>query len=426
MKTLNSSLAISKHSIPTPAPMKMKSLLNILPLLLAGCFAATTLHAGSPPVVSAVTAAQRPSNDAHPKYVDVSYTISDANFTNVNVYLLASTDSGSNWNQVIPNTFDFGSSIGKVIVTTNGTTKTITWDAGADWDGHYTSRCRVRVLANNLGLVLIPEGIFLRGDSYTLPVNQLYSVYVQAFYVDETLVSGGFWSIVKSFADTSGYTFTNTGYFKAPTHPVQNVNWFDAIKWCNARSEREGLTPVYYNETNYSTVYKTGENIPIVKLTANGYRLPTETEWEKAARFNSTVTLLNNHLFAHSPFTTCSDSTANYNGTSGSGNSSGSGFNIHFSTGGYPYTSPVDYFSPTRGGLFDMGGNVRQWCWDWTDSYPDYMTTPNPQGPISGAYRVVRGGSWNESQVYMYCGFRNYTTPENADNYTGFRCVRGL
>jgi formylglycine-generating enzyme required for sulfatase activity len=272
------------------------------------------------------------------------------------------------------------------------------------------------------GMALIPAGSFTMGDtldgeSDAVPTN----IYVSAFYMGTNLVSYSQWQGVYAYATNHGYAFDNDGRGKADNHPVQYVDWYDTVKWCNARSQQAGLTPCYYTDNGFTVLYQTGQVAPYVNWSANGYRLPTEAQFEKAARGG-----LVGQRFPWG--LTISESQANYYARPafyGYDLGPYTGYNTNFNTGGLPYTGPVGHFAANGYGLYDMAGNVIEWCWDWWATPYGQPSATDPTGPASGSYRMLRGGSWNSFAEVTRCASRNGTSPASADNFFGFRCVRG-
>jgi len=282
------------------------------------------------------------------------------------------------------------------------------------------------------GMALIPAGSFTMGDtldreSDAVPVTNLY---ISAVYMDVNLVSYSQWQSVYNWATNQGYGFDNVGAGKAANHPVQSVDWYDCVKWSNARSQQARLTPVYYTDAGLTQVYTNGDTDMVYpKWMANGYRLPTEAEWEKAARGG-----LSGQRFPWG--FTISWSQANYYGESypldGDGFSydlaAAIGYDPAFNDGVYPYTSPVGYFEPNDYGLYDMAGNVFEHCWDLYGTPYGQPTTTNPTGPgiaPGQTYRVIRGGALDGNASYARCADRNNNAPDANNSAVGFRCVRG-
>ncbi len=291
------------------------------------------------------------------------------------------------------------------------------------------------------GFALIPAGEFQMGDqssplvgsSAELPVH---SVYVSAFYMAKYEVTKEEWDAVRTWGLANGYTDLPAGNgtrtSKGANHPVHTITWYSIVKWCNARSQKEGLTPCY---TVSGATYKTGSSAPVCNWSANGYRLPTEAEWEKAARGGV--------VGKNFPWglDTISHSQANYKVYSSNGTTNHYSYDVtprppatgtffchpSYTAGGYPYSSPVGSFAPNGYGLYDMAGNMNEWCWDYWDwSYAAGAQT-DPRGPANGSNRVIRGGSWYDIAFIARCAHRDDYSPTYADNYShnGFRLARG-
>jgi len=267
------------------------------------------------------------------------------------------------------------------------------------------------------GMVLIPAGSFTMGDALDgqSAATPTVTVNVSAFYMDANLVTWSQWQGVYVYATNHGYGFVNGGSGKAANHPVQTVDWYDCVKWCNARSQQAGKVPVYYTDAGLTKVYTNLEVTVYVNWGAQGYRLPTEAEWEKAARGG-----LSGQRFPWGNL--ISQTNANYSGATGSYSYDlgPNGFNSIGLVGGFPYTSPVGSFVPNGYGLYDMAGNVWQWCWDWYGT--PYAGGTDPRGVAAGSYRVGRGGGWYFIASYCRAAVRyDFGYPDYWFNFIGFR-----
>jgi formylglycine-generating enzyme required for sulfatase activity len=275
------------------------------------------------------------------------------------------------------------------------------------------------------GMTLIPAGWFTMGDkldgeSDAIPTN----VYVSAFVMDVNLVNYGLWTNVYAYATSRNYNFVHSGVNggTGTNYPVETVDWFDCVKWCNARSQQANLTPVYYTDAGFTQAFTNWDNGTTVyqNLAANGYRLPTEAEWEKAARGGG--------IGLRFPW-------GNLIHTNQAQYTYYSGYSYDLGPSNSPSgPSPVGSFDLNGYGLYDMAGNEFEWCWDWyaEPPYPagsPYLGGSNPTGPESGSsYRVLRSGYWGDLASEVRCSFRHASVPGSTDGFIGcgFRCARGL
>jgi formylglycine-generating enzyme required for sulfatase activity len=248
------------------------------------------------------------------------------------------------------------------------------------------------------GMVRINGGTFTMGSPANEPgrdnsEDPQRQVTVGSFYMGKYEVTQ------KEYQEVMG---TNPSRFKGDNLPVERVSWYDAIEYCNARSRKEGLTPAYTIDKNQKDP-NNKHSFDDVKWTitwnrnANGYRLPTEAEWEYACRAGTTT--------AYNTGASISDNTGWYDANSGS------------------TTHPVGQKPANAWGLHDMHGNVYEWCWDWFGDYPRGAQA-DPVGASSGSYRVDRGGSWGNPAQYARSAFRINHYPINRNFILGFRVVR--
>jgi formylglycine-generating enzyme required for sulfatase activity len=242
--------------------------------------------------------------------------------------------------------------------------------------------------AQAINMVLVEGGSFQMGGSGEYNEKPVHTVTVSSFSIGMYEVSQEEWVAVMG---------DNPSHFKGDTLPVEQISWYEVIEFCNKLSLKEGLTPVYRGR----------EDAVTCDFTANGYRLPTEAEWEYAARAGNKDYLLYDYAGGNNV-----DSVGWYNANSGG------------------TTHPVGSKAANSLGIYDMSGNVWEWCWDWYGSYGSGNQT-DPKGPAnsaaSGVYRVVRGGGGNADASSLRLAYRGLIPPTGRGSYLGFRlCRSGL
>jgi uncharacterized repeat protein (TIGR02543 family) len=255
------------------------------------------------------------------------------------------------------------------------------------------------------GMVWIAGGTFTMGSPVTEPDRYddetQHSVTLSGFYMSKYQVTQEQYQAVM---ETNPSNFDgSTG--KEPAagetqgkRPVEKVTWYDAVEFCNKLSAQESLQSVYtISERTPESGYPITSATVTADFTKTGYRLPTEAQWEYACRAGTTT--------AYNTGDTISDDTGWYTSNSGS------------------KTHEVGKKPANAFGLYDMHGNVWEWCWDWYGSYSSGEQT-DPLGASSGSSRVARGGSWSYSAGALRSAYRHFSNPSLSRDYLGFRLAR--
>jgi len=330
------------------------------------------------PYVSNVHAEQRSGT----KLVDITYDVDDADGDLLNITVAVSNGGGKTFDV---NAKTFTGDVGYGIAPGKG--KKIAWDAGVDWPNAYGTNYVVRITANDgqygtstiIGndgapMALVPASEFLMGDSFNEGNSNErppHTVYLDAFYMDIYEVTNAQYMKFMQATGHEAPSYLNDRDFNDPNQPVVGVRWHEAVAYAEWA----------------------------------GKRLPTEAEWEKAARGG-----LAEKRYPWGDGLTHDN--ANFTGTGGKDV--------------WSKTSPVGSFDPNGYGLYDMAGNVWEWCADWYSSnYYSVSPKSNPKGPDSGTYKVLRGGSWGDYFINdLRVANRSVLNPTNDSNNVGFRCVQ--
>jgi formylglycine-generating enzyme required for sulfatase activity len=228
-------------------------------------------------------------------------------------------------------------------------------------------------------MVQIPGGKVLLKDEKS---GNQFTAEISPFYIDKFPVTQALYEKVMGKEK-------NKSRFKGSAHPVENVTWFDAVEFCNRLSDKTGLKRLY-------TIVEGVEEKVTVDWNANGFRLPTEAEWRYACRAGTTGECYG-EINQIAWYKNNSEET----------------------------THEVGNLEPNQWGLYDMLGNVYEWCWDWSGDYPPEYKK-DWHGPESGSRRVTPGGGWSSNAENCTCAFRNHGFPGFSGAHLGFRLARSL
>ncbi len=271
--------------------------------------------------------------------------------------------------------------------------------------------------STNLEMVLIDAGEFQMGSPTTVTDRRddefQHSVRItKPFYLGKYQVTQSDYQRVMgnnpSYFASSGSGKDSVTGLDTSRFPVEYVSWYDAAEFCNKLSQQDGFV-AYYTLGNVQRESNTIKSATVTIAGGNGYRLPTEAEWEYACRAGTTT-----------PF--------HFGATNNGREANVDGNNPYGTSTKGPYlqrTTTVGNYAPNRFGLYDMHGNVWEWCWDWYDK--DYYAgspTDDPKGSANREYRVLRGGSWLGSAWLARSALRFWNAPVNRVSLVGFRVSR--
>jgi len=273
-------------------------------------------------------------------------------------------------------------------------------------DGYDNNILNERIITGvtvNLEKILVPrpeplfEMVYVTGGTFNMgsidgdyEEEPVHTVRLNSFLIGKYEIT---YSQYMEFVEDTGRDYYARSKWCDDDKPVINVSWYDAIEFCNWLSLKELYTPCYSIRGDW--VYLNSD--------ADGYRLPTEAEWEYAASGG------------------ISDLGALYSGSNNADSVSWNKDNTHRET------HETGEKVPNRLGIYDMSGNVWEWCWDWYDE--DYYidsSEVSPPGPVTGYYKIVRGGSWDSDDFYLRCTARGFCSPVSYDTDIGFRVVRNI